>query len=217
MFASSPKLWQISSRFLGVRYDCLRILSGSACRDHPLVGGAVMSSTKPHVAHNSGNNEWYTPPAYIQAARQVMGSIDTDPASSEIANRTVGAAVYFTKDDNGLIQKWHGNIWLNPPYRQPAIRLFCEAVVQKYLSGEIEQAVVLVNNGTETAWGQTLLGASSAVCSPRGRIKFVDPEGRPSGAPLQGQAVAYLGKHPERFKQAFSQFGLVAFPVGGAA
>jgi len=176
-----------------------------------------MSSAKPHVAHNSGAVEWYTPARIIELAREVMGSNDTDPASSAIANRTVGAAVYFTVEDNGLIQRWRGNVWMNPPYRQPAIRLFCEAVVQKYLSGEIEQAVVLVNNGTETAWGQTLLGASSAVCFPRGRIKFVDPEGRPSGAPLQGQAIAYLGKHPERFKQAFIRFGLVAFPVGGAA
>jgi len=200
-----------------VRYDRLRVFLGNDCRNHHHVGGAAMTAAKPHVAHNSGNNESYTPRPYIDAARQAMGTIDTDPASSAIANETVGATVYFTKDDNGLIQKWHGNIWLNPPYRQPAIRLFCEAVVQKYLSGEIEQAVVLVNNGTETAWGQTLLGASSAVCFPRGRIKFVDPEGKPSGAPLQGQAVAYLGKHPERFRGAFIRFGLVAFPVGGAA
>ena len=172
---------------------------------------------KPHVAHNSGNNEWYTPGHIIDAARQAMGTIDTDPASSEIANRTVGATVYFTKDDDGLAQKWHGNVWLNPPYSQPLIRLFTDALVEKYRSGEIEQAVVLVNNASETRWGQTLLGASSAVCFPRGRIKCVDPEGRPSGAPLQGQAVAYLGKHPELFREAFIRFGLVAFPVGGAA
>lgn len=51
---------------------------------------------KPHVAHNSGNNEWYTPEKFIEAARTVMGSIDTDPASCALANETVKATCYYS-------------------------------------------------------------------------------------------------------------------------
>lgn len=166
---------------------------------------------KAHVANNSGNNEWYTPADYIALARAVMGGIDTDPATSEIANRTVQAAQIFTAEDNGLTKQWSGRVWCNPPYAQPLIAEFAEAIASKFEAGEIEQACVLVNNGTETGWFQRMLQAASAVCFPRSRIRFVDPDGNPSGAPLQGQAVLYLGNAPETFASVFSEKGAVLF------
>lgn len=49
------------------------------------------------VNQTSGNVEIYTPLYLIELAKQVMGEIDLDPASSTIANRTVGAKCIFTK------------------------------------------------------------------------------------------------------------------------
>ncbi len=164
---------------------------------------------KAHVANNSGNNEWYTPADYIALAREVMGGIDTDPATSEIANRTVQASQIFTAEDNGLTKQWSGRVWVNPPYAQPLISEFAEAIASKYESGEIEQACVLVNNGTETAWFQRMVSAASAVCFPKSRIKFLDPDGNPSGAPLQGQAVIYMGGNVESFADVFCKKGVV--------
>ena len=162
-----------------------------------------------HVANNSGNNEWYTPSRFIEAARATMGDIDLDPASSEIANRTVRAGKYFTAEDDGLKQEWFGNVWMNPPYAQPLMGEFAEAVASKYEKGEITQACVLVNNATETQWFQRILSAASAVCFPKSRIKFIDPEGNASGAPLQGQAIIFLGLDVEEFKEAFAPEGMV--------
>jgi ParB family chromosome partitioning protein len=164
-----------------------------------------------HVSNNSGNNEWYTPAQFIEAAREVMGTIDTDPASSEIANRTVGAAIFYTAETNGLEQEWNGNVWMNPPYAQPLISEFAEAVTAKYSSGEINQAIVLVNNATETAFFQRMMEEASAVCFPRSRIQFIDPDGNPSGAPLQGQAILYFGEDFIEFGRVFGQFGKVVW------
>jgi ParB family chromosome partitioning protein len=169
-----------------------------------------------HVANNSGNNEWYTPPEYIDRARAVMGGIDLDPASSEVANGTVRAAKFYTAQDNGLAQEWAGRVWMNPPYAQPLMGEFAEAVASKYENREIDQACVLVNNGTETQWFQRMLSAADAVCFPRSRVRFLDPEGKPSGAPLQGQAVFYFGDSPERFDREFSQLGRVLLPARDA-
>jgi phage N-6-adenine-methyltransferase len=159
-----------------------------------------------HVAQNSGENEWYTPPQFIESARNVMGQIDLDPASSEIANKTVQATTFFTKSDDGLKKEWHGNVWMNPPYAQPLMSQFAEAVAFKHESGEINQAIVLVNNATETQWWQRMASCSSAVCFPKTRIRFLDPDGNP-GAPLQGQSILYFGKNKSAFVEEFSKYG----------
>lgn len=162
-----------------------------------------------HVSHNSGENEWYTPQPFIEAAREAMGSIDCDPASSDTANKTVKAEKYFTKDEDGLSKEWSGNVWLNPPYAQPLIDQFSEAVATKFSNGEIKQALILVNNATETEWFSRMAKLSAAICFPASRIKFIDTKGDASGAPLQGQAILYLGKDIQRFNKAYNSFGFI--------
>lgn len=169
---------------------------------------AVEAVNKPFVTQNSGNNEWYTPVTYIDAARHVMGRVDLDPASSEIANQTVGAKTFYTADDDGLTQSWaRGTIWMNPPYSSNLIGKFASKFAAAVRDGS--EGIVLVNNGTETGWFQELASNCSAICFPKSRIKFLDTEGNASNAPLQGQAILYCGPHLAKFLDVFSQFGLV--------
>ena len=119
-----------------------------------------------HVSHNSGENEWYTPAAYIEAARAVMGGIDTDPASCAQANATVKAEKYYDSKADGLTKKWHGRVFMNPPYAQPLIANFAKAVAEKFSISEITEAIVLVNNATETEWFDDMAKNASAVCFP---------------------------------------------------
>lgn len=65
-------------------------------------------------------DDWYTRPSTIEKARQVLGAIDLDPMTSDLAQSVVQAERYFTKAQNGLDQVWRGRIWLNPPYSKPA-------------------------------------------------------------------------------------------------
>jgi hypothetical protein len=56
---------------------------------------------KPHISRNSGDNEWYTPREYVDAAFEVMGGIDLDPASSIVA--PTRAWVQKTTPDSGVV------------------------------------------------------------------------------------------------------------------
>lgn len=163
---------------------------------------------KPHVAHNSGENEWYTPPEYIEAARAVMGNIDLDPASTEKANEIVQADAFYTKEDDGLSKEWQGKVWMNPPYASSLIKQFTAKLATHLNSGDVPEAIVLVNNATETNWFNRLVSQCDCVCFPKGRVRFINPRGNP-GAPLQGQAVLYAGDNTDSFIATFKQFGWI--------
>ena len=157
---------------------------------------------KPHVTNNGKDDEWYTPAKYIESAREVLGRIDLDPASNDFANKTVKADRYFTEESNGLEQEWSGNIWMNPPYSTALLSQFAD----KLISSNFSQAIVLVNNATETAWFEKMISKASAIVFHKGRIRFVKRDGE-HGAPLQGQAFIYYGDNAERFLEVFSKYG----------
>lgn len=188
------------------------------------MGGKAVAETakaireEKHVrgTFGTGENEWYTPELHISMARAVLGDIDLDPASSEIANGAVQAAQFFTIDDNGLDKDWAGRIWLNPPYAQPAISHFADKMVSEWETGRVEAAIVLTHNYTDTAWFQKLARAATAICFTRGRVRFVSPAGD-LASPTQGQAFFYFGTDIDIFADVFGEIGFVAVLHGAEA
>jgi 16S rRNA G966 N2-methylase RsmD len=167
------------------------------------------SVIQPCASDVSHVSEWFTPAVYVRRAADVMGRIDLDPASCVLANQIVNAAQYYTADEDGLNLPWFGRVFLNPPYTRSLIQPFCNKLVEQYQAGHVTQAIVLVNNATETRWFQALLSVASAVCFPVGRVHFWHPD--KSTIPMQSQAVLYLGENTAGFTTAFNDLGNVCY------
>jgi hypothetical protein len=164
-------------------------------------------------AESTGNEERYTPKPYIDLARELFGDkIDVDPASSDLAQQTVQAATYFTKDNDGLKQEWRGRVWMNPPYTQGLIDKFIDKLVEELKSGHVTEAIVLTNNSGDTEWWQVAAEHFAVFCQKKGRIPFDDPDGK-DPKPHQGQTFFYFSNDIAKFKAVFKTVGVVAAPL----
>lgn len=153
------------------------------------------------------NFEWYTPADVIKSVREVMGSIDLDPASSELANTVVKAKKIYTKEDNGLIQPWNGNVWINPPYTR-LTQLFVDKLFEEIAAGHVKQAILLTHPRTDTEWFRRAAAASASICFGR-RIRFWRPNGI-SDDPTIGIVFFYYGNNTKRFREVFADWGMFA-------
>ena len=201
----SPK-FRILSRILEDKFESY-ITESKEARDEITTNDACHLWKNTIASKWTGDQESYTPALYIEAARSVMGSIDLDPASNDIAQEIVKAKVYFTPEDDGLQQEWQGNIFLNPPYSHPEIAKFVDKLLRELKDGQ--QAILLTNNNTDTAFFHKAARVASVLCFTKGRISFYKPDGITRTSPTNGQVFFYFGANKQRFIDFFKEFGIL--------
>lgn len=160
---------------------------------------------------SSNSDEHNTPSYLIEAAREVMGSIDLDPMSNTLANETIKAKTYYTKDTDGLSKEWFDNVWLNPPFSLS--KLAIPKLVNSYEKGDITQAVLLIKSDVSTNKYKLLY--PYPFCELNQRVKFIDNNQnlRYTGKTSQGSpfpvVMFYLGKNFYKWNQVMSKYGRV--------
>ena len=139
-----------------------------------------------HVAEG----DYYTHRAITDAARGAMGTIDLDPASCREANESVQALRFFGFREDGLLQEWSGNVWLNPPFGN--WREWVPKIIAEWQSGRVSQMCVLCESRVTTAkMFHPLVQESNAMIVMCGRYSFWGPN---ASTPDEGHAVLLLRK-----------------------
>ena len=143
---------------------------------------------KPHHAAPGRSDEWFTPHEIFEA----MGvQFDLDPCQPEEGRAflSVPAAAYYTAHDDGLSQPWSGFVWLNPPFGGrngvvPWLRKFMQHA----------NGVCLVNALTSSGWFHDWAPHADAMLFPRGKTKFVRPDGTRGASPANGVVLLACGE-----------------------
>jgi len=146
--------------------------------------------------------EHLTPPEIIRS----LGEFDLDPCAPIIRPWDM-AKKHLTIIDNGLIQPWHGRVWMNPPY-------------DRYMIGEWMKKMAEWGNGialtfarTETEFMQNyVFPTASSILFIKGRLTFYDIYGNKvttkDGKPANGGAPSVLIAYGDSNSQAISESGI---------
>jgi DNA N-6-adenine-methyltransferase (Dam) len=143
--------------------------------------GAQMAEHEPCLGES---DDWYTPPAIFDA----LGiRFDLDPCSPGLGHWVPADRVYTAADD-GLRQPWSGKVFMNPPFggrngHVPWLLKFFDH----------GNGIAIVRSYTSSGWWHDHMHRADALLWPRGKTKFIRPDGTVGKAPGHGVVLIGMG------------------------
>jgi phage N-6-adenine-methyltransferase len=117
---------------------------------------------------SSKSVEWYTPRDFFAKLVAEFGAFDLDPCAT--AENAV-CARFFSKEQDGLAQRWDAKrVFMNPPFGR-AIPLWMAKAVKSVRIGDAELIVCLVPVRTDARWWHEY-ATQGEIRFLKGRLKF---------------------------------------------
>lgn len=138
-----------------------------------------------HESCVGASDDWYTP---IHIFEALGVEFDLDPCSPGL-DHWVPAKRVISLPECGLSASWDGIVWMNPPFggrngQVPWLEKFI-----KHGSG-----IALVAARTSSGWFHDHIPGADAILFPRGKTKFVRPDGSIGGSPGTGVVLISMGE-----------------------
>lgn len=128
--------------------------------------------------HRGRSDTWLTPPEILKA----IGPFDLDPCCPAWMPWPT-AVTMVRRPADGLLGKWHGRVWLNPPYG-PATAAWLKRLADH------GNGIALTFARTETEmFHRQVWDRADAVLFLRGRLHFHHEDGRRAKANAGGPSV----------------------------
>lgn len=115
----------------------------------------------------SMNDVWATPQALfnrLNAQHHFTCDVCALPDNAKVSQ-------YFSPEQDGLKQEWHGVCWCNPPYGR-AITAWVKKALLSVTIGEAEKVVMLLPAKTDTKWFHEYILPFGSIEFIKGRLRF---------------------------------------------
>jgi site-specific DNA-methyltransferase (adenine-specific) len=140
-----------------------------------------LTTRSPNVHFSCATVEWETPHALFDELSYIFGGFDLDPCATEANAKCPN---YFTKEDDGLAQRWEGKVFMNPPYGRE-IGKFVKKAYEESLNGAL--VVCLLPARVDTQWWHQY-ARRGHVYFIKGRLKFGNSQ---NSAPFPSAIVTF--------------------------
>jgi hypothetical protein len=132
-------------------------------------------------------DDWFTPREIFDALRLTF---DLDPAHPGVGTPhcCVPALKIYTRADDGLAQPWFGLVFINPPF---GVRNAHLPWMRKFFAHG--NGIMIVRAYTSSAWWHEEMSKAQLILFPRGKTKFVRPDGSIGTAPGHGVVLVSMG------------------------
>ncbi|GAN83841.1 DNA N-6-adenine-methyltransferase [Novacetimonas hansenii] len=144
--------------------------------------------TKPYHAMTGRSDEWFTPPEIFEALGETF---DLDVSQPETGREylSVPCRRFLTMKNDGLSSAWDGFVWMNPPFGARNGVVPWLARFMRHGNG-----IACVYARTSAGWFHDCTPKADAMLFPRGKTKFIRPDGSRGNAPGDGIVLIGMGK-----------------------
>lgn len=133
----------------------------------------------------SATDEWGTPSDFFDMLDAEFGF------TLDVCARAENAKVkrFYSRDDDGLRQAWHGVCWMNPPYGRAIGDWVKKAYIEAAYGGAT--VVCLIPARTDTAYWHDYVMKAAEIRLVRGRLHFEGDKSKGHNAPFPCAVVVF--------------------------
>lgn len=135
---------------------------------------------------SSETDLWSTPQAFFDKYNNIH-KFDVDVCTTVDNTK---CSRFYTLEEDGLLQQWEGNVWMNPPYGREIGKWIEKAFNSVFIDKTANKVVCLLPSRTDTRWFHDYC-VKGGIEFIRGRLKFGNAK---NSAPFPSMVVVFCSK-----------------------
>jgi len=131
----------------------------------------------------------FTPADFMASIYEAFGKVDVDPCAHLLSPVVATRRILLSEGGDGLVDDWSGRLaFVNPPFSQ--LLRWLRRAHDEWQAGHVETVVCLVPVRTDSAWFHETLSAAADIYLLRGRVRFLNGEGKGQHTPFSLMVLA---------------------------